>query len=104
MYPPRQLFNLLKPIRKSEYDRLRAYLTGLFDKSRLVADGLMGAAEELEFDVNCIQEGSLCRASFSVSVSGHNPTDRLFDVIIDRFKRTNDDIYIIGAPGSGYVN
>lgn len=104
MYPIRQHFNLLKPISESDYYGLEAYLKGLFDKPQLVAANLIRANDDLEFDVNCIQQSGSCRASFTVAVSGASPSDRLFDVIVERFKRTSNEIYVIGEPGSGALN
>lgn len=109
MYPKRQCFNLLRPITESAYYGLKGYLESLFAQSRLVAAGLMRTHESLDFHVNCIKEGDSCYASFAVSVSSPAVldivlSDRLFDVVVDRFRSTIHDVYVIGEPGSGALN
>jgi hypothetical protein len=109
MYPKRQHFNLLKPITDSAYHGLKGHLDSLFDKSLLVAAGLMWPHENLDFPVNCIKVGDWCDASFVVSVSSPRGldiilSDHLFDVIIDRFRGTTLGVYVIGEPGSGALN
>ncbi|MGU9817583.1 hypothetical protein ACU684_19560 [Pseudomonas sp. LF135] len=109
MHPKRQHFNLLKPITESAFNGLKGYLDSLFDKSHLEADGLMRPYENLDFHVNCIKEGDSCKASFAVSVSSPAVSDivlsdRLFDAVVERFRSSPNDIYVIGEPGSGALN
>lgn len=103
MQPERQHFKLLRSVNKRQADDLSNYLKGLFNEDCLEQDELMRAGEHLEFDVQYIQQGDLCYAAFSVSVSGSPPTDSLFAYMTERFQNADQGIYEIGKPGSGAV-
>ncbi|MEE3924010.1 hypothetical protein [Pseudomonas viridiflava] len=107
-YPARQHFKMTKFLNEEQVQHLRAYLESLFDKTHLVADGLMTVHEQLEFDITSYTQGvskkPLHDAYFSVAVSGRALTDALFKVIVERFNSATHELYVIGEPGSGDRN